>query len=101
MATMLFPTDSQASDVSRSRPFEVSETVWGVLFISPAVLLIGLLALIPIAGAIWLSLHHYLPIFQIYEFVSVRNFLRVIHDARFWGACQVTAYFTTVSVALE
>jgi trehalose/maltose transport system permease protein len=98
---MPFLTDSSAPDAPLSRPFRISEGTWGALFTSPALFLITLLALIPIAGAIWLSLHRYLPIFQIYEFVGIRNFVRVIHDDRFWGAFQATAYFTVVSVTFE
>jgi multiple sugar transport system permease protein len=89
------------SHAPAGRPFELSERAWSALFTFPALLLITLLALVPIAGAIWLSLRQYLPIFQINEFVGLRNFVRLGADDRFWAACRTTLYFTGVSVGLE
>jgi multiple sugar transport system permease protein len=101
MPTNSLQPRSRPSHASTGRPFELSEQIWSALFIFPALLLITLLALAPIAGAIWLSLRRYLPIFQVNEFVGLKNFFRLAADDRFWEACWNTLYFTGVSVGLE
>ena len=80
---------------------QLSESIWGYLFAGPALVLIGLLALVPILGALWLSLHRQLPIFSINEFVGALNYARLWEDDRFWAACRTTLYFTGLSVTLE
>jgi multiple sugar transport system permease protein len=79
----------------------LSERMWGILFASPALVLLGLLAFAPILGAVWLSLHRRLPIFEIDEFIGGRNYLLLVGDERFWAACGTTLYFTGVSVSVE
>jgi multiple sugar transport system permease protein len=79
----------------------LSDSIWGYLFAGPALALIGLLALMPILGALWLSLYRRLPIFAINEFVGGFNYVRLWEDDRFWAACRTTLYFTGLSVALE
>jgi multiple sugar transport system permease protein len=85
----------------RSGTLYLSERAWGYLFASPAFLLVGLIALAPIAAALWLSLRQQLPIFGIDEFVGVRNYLQLWGDDRFWAACRTTLYFTALSVSAE
>lgn len=85
----------------RSGMIHPSERAWGYLFASPAFLLVGLIALAPIAAALWLSLRQQLPIFGIDEFVGVRNYLQLWGDDRFWAACRTTLYFTVLSVSAE
>jgi multiple sugar transport system permease protein len=85
----------------RLRRFTLSEASAAVLFTIPAVLMIAVFALGPIAGTVWLGLHRHLPIFQISEFVGIQNFTRVISDSRFWSAAGTTAYFTVISVVIE
>jgi multiple sugar transport system permease protein len=79
----------------------LTEEVWGLVMVSPALLLVIVFALGPIVGAFWLALHRHLPIFQVYEFVGLQNFARLLADERFWLACGTTLYFTLLSVALE
>jgi multiple sugar transport system permease protein len=79
----------------------LGESTWGYVFAGPSLLLIGLLALLPILGAIWLSLHQRLPIFSIDEYVGILNYTRLWSDERFWAAMGTTLYFTGLSVALE
>jgi len=79
----------------------LADSTWGYLFAAPALSLIGLLALVPILGALWLSLHRRLPIFGIDEFVGTLNYARLWSDERFWAATRTTLYFTGLSVTLE
>ena len=79
----------------------LSERAWGYLLASPAFVLVGLLAVLPIAAALWLSLHRRLPIFGVEEFVGVWNYVQLWSDDRFWAACRTTLYFTALSVTAE
>jgi multiple sugar transport system permease protein len=79
----------------------LSERTWGYLLASPAFVLVGLVAVAPIAAALWLSLHRRLPVFGVDEFVGVWNYLQLWSDERFWAACRTTLYFTVLSVATE
>ena len=42
----------------------LSERAWGYVFAGPAFVLVGLIALAPIAAALWLSLRQQLPILR-------------------------------------
>lgn len=80
---------------------QLSERGWGYLLAAPAFVLVGLLALVPIVAALWLSLHRRLPIFGVDEFVGAWNYLQLWSDDRFWAACRTTLYFTALSVTAE
>lgn len=79
----------------------LSERAWGYLFAGPALCFVGILALAPILVAVWLSFQRRLPVFAIQEFVGLQNYLTLVGDDRFWGACRTTLYFTGVSVTAE
>ncbi|MDH5626616.1 MAG: sugar ABC transporter permease, partial [Nitrospira sp.] len=79
----------------------LSERTWGYLLASPAFLLVALVAVAPIAAALWLSLHRRLPVFRVEEFVGLWNYVQLWSDDRFWAACRTTLYFTALSVAAE
>lgn len=89
------------SPTHRVKPLRLSEATWGYWFAGPAMFLIGLLALLPILGAMWLSLYRRLPIFSINEYVGLSNYARLLHDERFGSAIGTTLYFTALSVAFE
>ncbi len=84
-----------------TRAVRLSERAWGYLLASPAFFLVGLVAIAPIAAALWLSLHRRLPVFGVEEFVGAWNYLQLWSDDRFWAACRTTLYFTVLSVATE
>lgn len=92
------PVTGTSHAKSRAR---LSERAWGYLLASPAFLLVGLVAIAPIAAALWLSLHRRLPIFGVDEFVGAWNYLQLWSDDRFWAACRTTLYFTALSVSAE
>jgi len=79
----------------------LSERGWGYVLAAPAFTLVGLVALAPIAAAMWLSLRRRLPIFAVDEFVGAANYLQLLSDDRFWDACRTTLYFTVLSVTVE
>jgi multiple sugar transport system permease protein len=79
----------------------ISERAWAWWFVLPALTLLAVLALGPIAASLWLSLRRRLPIFGVDDFVGLQNYATLWHDGRFWHAAGITLYFTAVSVALE
>jgi len=73
------------------------------LLVSPALIVIALVAIFPLGWTVWESLHRHdlrLPWLG-RPFVGLGNYVRIAHDARFWGALGHTALFTVVSVTLE
>ncbi|HMS83303.1 MAG TPA: sugar ABC transporter permease [Nitrospira sp.] len=79
----------------------LSERAWGYLLAAPAFVLLGFVALAPIGAAVWLSLYRRMPVFGIDEFIGAANYVQLWSDDRFWAACRVTLYFTTLSITAE
>jgi multiple sugar transport system permease protein len=72
-----------------------------MLFVLPAVGLMLLVALYPLASTFWLSLRDEFPIFQISRFVGFSHYVTLWYDPRFWHSLANTAYFTALSVVAE
>ena len=78
------------------------EKIVGWLMIIPAMLLLGLVFIYPIARAFWLSLFTenlgtgLQPVFS-----GFTNYSRMLGDGRFWQTLQNTTVFTVASVSLE
>src|SRR5690348_18512217 len=73
------------------------------LLVSPALVVIALVAIFPLGWTVWESLHRHdlrLPWLG-RPFVGLGNYVQIAHDPRFWGALAHTALFTVVSVSLE
>jgi len=73
----------------------------GYLLITPAVLILAVVALLPILAAAGMSLQRRLPIFNVSAFVGLENYRFLVADPRFWNSLGNTAYFTVISVAME
>lgn len=73
----------------------------GLLLVAPAVLLLGFVALYPIAATLWLSLHRSILVFHEHRFIGLENWASLAHDARFWSSLATTLYFAAVAVSLE
>jgi multiple sugar transport system permease protein len=79
------------------------ETCWGYLLLAPALLVIALVALFPLAYTLWLSCQQKiikLP-WMVQGWVGLANYQELMAAARFWQALANTVMFTVVSVALE
>lgn len=72
-----------------------------VLFLAPAGLVLGAVALFPALAVLWLSLEQRSPLLGAPRFVGLDNYARLMADGRFWNALGNTAYFAAVSVTLE
>jgi multiple sugar transport system permease protein len=70
-------------------------------FVIPALGLLSVVTLYPIAYVFYLSLQRKLLIFNISRFIGLENYIFLLRDERFWNALRNTVYFTAVSVTLE
>lgn len=73
----------------------------GLLYLAPALLVLGALTVYPSLWVVWLSLQRRIPIFGIERFEGVGNYRFLAADPRFWNAVEVTLVFAIASVALE
>lgn len=83
------------------RRFWENETRIGYGLLAPSLLTITVVAFIPIAAVIWISLHRSLPIYGVFEFQGLQNYLQLLQDARFLRSLWNTIYITVVAVSLE
>ena len=67
----------------------------GLLFVSPALLLVLVFFIIPLGMAFWMSLHNW-PLLGKPRFIGVGNYVRLVQDAQFWSSLRFTVYYTLV-----
>jgi multiple sugar transport system permease protein len=86
----------------KQKDIERQEKRTGWLLILPALLVIGLVFIYPIARAFWLSLFtenlgtQLKPIFS-----GLYNYSRLLGDGRFWQSLWNTSVFTIISITIE
>ena len=89
----------------RRRRSGLSERRLAALMVSPAVIVILIVAAYPIAYAIWLSLHEYSLIHKgLSRWSGFANYSSALwgdHHQEFWSAFKTTFIFTSISVTLE
>jgi len=85
------------------RGAEASEARLAWSFVAPALGVILLVAIFPLAWTAWESLHlHDLRMPWLGQpFVGLENYLEVLGDGRFWAAMGHTAFFTVATVGIE
>ncbi|MEE2952924.1 carbohydrate ABC transporter permease [Fulvimarina manganoxydans] len=67
----------------------------GFLFVVPALLLVGLFFLTPVAMTAWMSLHRW-PLLGQPRFIGLDNYWRMLSDTGFWDAMGFTVLYTVV-----
>lgn len=79
------------------------EARWGYLLITPALLVIALVALYPLGYTLWLSCQQKITKLPWLApgWIGLDNYWELFTQTRFWRALANTAGFTVVSVALE
>ena len=82
-------------------PRRRSDRRTGLLFLAPALVMLGGTTIYPAIWVFWLSLQHRIPIFGIARFAGLDHYAFLAIDPRFSNALRVTLVFTLVSVALE
>ena len=86
-----------------SRSILTSDRRLAWAFVSPAVSVIALIAIFPLAWTVWNSLHLQdlrMPWLG-HPFIGLGNYLELARDPRFWSALGHTVFFTAASVSLE
>jgi ABC-type sugar transport system permease subunit len=100
MATVAIKTRRASGGFIRQR-LDIGSGLLPYGLVTPALLVIALIAIYPIIDAIRLSLLDNPLIRNGSTFVGLRNYLSVIGDAEFRGSISATVIFSVVSVALE
>lgn len=90
------------SAATASRRPSLSEAKLGLLFVTPAIVLMIIVAAYPVLNAVWLSLHSYnVKVPQDTKFIGLDNYVRILQAPHFWGSLKTTVLFTVASVAIE
>lgn len=100
MATTGTALEPGAAEHAAPRKKELSETTLGRLFVTPAILLMALVALFPVLYAVVISLQAYTGR-QREGFAGLGNYVEALTDDRFWTSLEFTVIFTVTSVAAE
>src|SRR3954449_4992178 len=86
----------------RDKSYGSEERRLAALLLSPAMVVIALVAAYPIGYAIWLSLTEYsLRVPGLWRFVGFDNYSEAFGSTEFWDAVKTTFLFTVISVTLE
>src|SRR5918999_2014179 len=86
----------------RKKKYGSEERRLATLLLSPAMVVIALVAAYPIGYAIWLSLTEYsVRVPGRWRFVGFDNYTEAFGDSEFWDAVVTTFLFSGISVSLE
>ena len=80
--------------LARRRPIRRQQWA-GLLFVLPAVALVVVFFVVPLAMTAWMSLHNW-PLMGVSRFIGLDNYLAIARDTRFWNALRFTALYTVV-----
>jgi multiple sugar transport system permease protein len=84
---------STATSFRREISLDTRRSLAGLLLIAPAVLLVLVFFLVPLASTAWMSLHDW-PLMGTPEWVGWDNYVRILEDARFGRALRFTAWYS-------
>ncbi|MEQ8965017.1 MAG: sugar ABC transporter permease [Azospirillaceae bacterium] len=70
---------------------------WGVIFVLPALAMLGLFQVWPIAFSLFISLHQY-DLLSPPRFVGFKNFLALPQDGQFLNSVKVTAFYVFYTI---
>ncbi len=79
----------------------VSEQGLAYLLLSPVLLLVGGLILVPVIGTFVTSFFRNVTFMPPTKFIGIRNYERLIKDPQFWQSLRFTVAFSVVAVTLE
>jgi ABC-type sugar transport system permease subunit len=87
----------------RNAPHLTQDRRLAIAFVTPAVSVIALIAIFPLAWTLWNSLHLQdlrMPWLG-HPFIGLENYVELARDPRFWSSLGHTLFFTAASVSLE
>ena len=88
--------------IGRRRRYGSGERRLAGMMLSPALVVIGLVAAYPIGYAIWLSLNEYsVRVPGLSRWAGFGNYSDALRSSEFWDAVKTTFLFTGISVSLE
>lgn len=88
-----------ASAPARRRRLRAGDHVSGWAFVSPAVILIGLVGLVPVIWTFWLSFQE-TDLTSPGTFVGTAKYSKMVHDPLFWQSARETGLYTLMFVPL-
>lgn len=75
---------------------------WAIVFLIPSLLILGLVAVVPLARTIWFSFTDAsLADLSTYKNVGIANYIDILKDPEWWQSLKNTLWFAVISVALE
>lgn len=81
------------SKIRRNRELE------GILFILPYAVIWAVFLLWPVVYGFYISLFRWQPLLGS-EFIGLKNYINLFHDARFWNAFRNTMWFAAITIPL-
>jgi multiple sugar transport system permease protein len=89
-------TIQEAVAIGPRRRASVRFRQWiGLVYVAPAVLLVLVFFVVPLAMTAWMSLHDW-PLMGVSRYIGLDNYAAILRDTRFWGALKFTAYYTVI-----
>ena len=67
----------------------------GLLYVAPAMGLVGVFFILPLGMTVWMSLNNW-PLVGEHRFIGLANYWAIGRDLRFWNALKFTAYYTVI-----
>ncbi len=77
-----------------------TKTLTSWFYVIPALLILGLILIVPLVYTFWMSLQH-MPIGKAPTFVGVRNFSRIFRDPIFYKSVKNTLIYAFPAVAIK
>jgi ABC-type sugar transport system permease subunit len=90
---------ARGARASRGKSYVQDERRWGWLMLSPALVVIAVLSIAPIAQAIYTSFHQATPLLPP-KYIGFSNYVAVIQSSDFFQAWRATLLFTAITVVL-
>ena len=81
--------------------FERKRNMTGYLFILPSIAIFFIFVLIPLVVSVVFSLYNFDMMFNNVIFVKLSNYIKMLHDERFWNSLANTLYFTIAVVTVQ
>lgn len=90
------PLRTRTQKPNRRRPNRRRrESLKGLLFIAPAMIMVLVFFVFPVLFTAWMSLHKW-PLLGTPTWIGLRNYTRMFSDQRFYDALGFTAYYTGI-----